>query len=322
MINIEKLNLDNIEDAEFWKNLNPSLSISKTPFTDCLGSEYLCSNALSDRLKLQVVEDGFFQTPVVLESGDVKILRDCVLKLHEYQVMPIFASLYDEYWQALFKLRKFFTSVLLQDYKLVPNFWIWHVAADDESSGWAPHRDGNMDFSSIRNDGTPTLCTVWIALTDVKTTNSCMYALPRKHDLIFQDFVRRKFGQPGVPNAREVPIPLTKLRALPVDAGAMIGWDTNVFHWGSASSKWASEPRISIGIYYQAADSTISPPIYNDNNSCFIDCKPDTEFTFEDRLTILANIINSYIDKFDVDGERDENFTEVVRDFQKKWNRK
>ena len=118
-----------------------------------------------------------------------------------------------------------------------------------------------------------------------------MYALPRKHDVIFQDFVNRKFGQPGIPNARETPIPLIKLRALPVEAGAMIGWDTNVFHWGSASSKWATEPRISIGVYYQADDAINIPRTYDDNQRCFVECLPETELSFENRLTILANIL-------------------------------
>lgn len=158
-------------------------------------------------------------------------------------------------------------------------------------------------------------------MTDVTTSNSCMYVLPRKHDAIFQDFVQRKFGREGVPNAREIPVSLPKVRALPIDAGATIGWDTNIFHWGSASSKWAEEPRISTGIYYQSVDAANVPPVYDDAGRRFVECMPETMLTFEDRLSVIGNILHAYLDKFDIDGERDEHFSDVIRGFQNKWNR-
>lgn len=318
---MNNISLQDIENIDFWRSLNPSLTISSTPFSGSSGSEIMCDEGLAGRMRQQVIEDGYFQTPVIIDKDDTSILRDVVLNLHKNNIMPVFASLYDEYWQMLYKLRDFYKSFMLDDYQLVPDFWIWHVAADDNVSGWKPHRDGGMDFSSIRNDGTPTLTTVWIALTDVTTSNSCMYVLPRKHDAIFQDFVQRKFGQPGIPNAREIPVSLPKVRALPIDAGATIGWDTNIFHWGSASSKWADEPRISTGIYYQSADAPNIPPVFDDSDTRFVKCLPETGLSFENRLTILANILNAYLDKFDVDGERDQHFTDVIRVFQDKWNR-
>lgn len=313
--------LSDIESIDFWKMANPGLTISKKPFSPCAGKEYVCDPSLADRMRLQMIEDGYFQTPPLLDEHETATLRDAVKLLHSRSIMPIFTAMYDEYWQMLYRLKNLFSSFLLPGYRLIPDFWIWHVNADEQHTGWSPHRDGSMEFSSIRNDGTPTLCTVWVALTDVKTTNSCMYILPRKHDAIFQDFIRRKFGQPGIPDAQKMPIPLQHLRALPIDAGAMIGWDTNLFHWGSASSKWADEPRISAGIYYQASDSTHLPPAFDDAGRRFIDCTPETTLGFNDRLRIIANILGIYIQKFDRDGERDENLTQAVRDFHAKWRK-
>jgi len=316
---MSNLNLSDIENIEFWRSLNPGLNISDTPFQNNTAPCTLDPD-MQSRLRQQMIDEGYFQTPEVLNKNDISVLRDVVVKLNSGNIMPLFAALYDEFWILLHSLRDTFTPFLQNDYRLVPDFWIWHIDADDQSSGWKPHRDGSMEFDSIRDDGTPTLCTAWIALSDIETSNSCMYVLPRKYDVIFQDFARKRAGVPGIENAKDVPIPLTRIRALPINAGAIIGWDTNLFHWGSGSSKWAIDPRISIGVYYQAADAKETGKPFNSEKKCFVDySKPDFELTFENRLVIIANIINNYAHKFDIDGEVEKGFTAEIKSFQEKW---
>jgi len=316
---MENLNLTDIENIDFWKSLNPDLNITKTPFQN-QNNDCTFDPDLQSRLRKQIIEEGYFQTPVILGEKEISVLSDAVVKLNSQNIMPIFAALYDEFWVLLQSLRNSFTSFLHDDYRLIPDFWIWHIDADDQSAGWKPHRDGSMEFNSIRNDGTPTLCTAWIPLRDVETTNSCMYVLPRKYDAIFQDFVRKRAGLPGIENATKIPIPLTRIRALPVKAGAIVGWDTNLFHWGSGSSKWATGPRISIGVYYEASDSKETGIPYNSDQKRFVDyCKTYSQLSFEDRLVIIANIINNYTHKFDIDGEVEKGFTAVIKSFQEKW---
>lgn len=311
------LTLKQIEDLDFWRQISPTTQISDSPFQDTTEAFEL-DNAGKEKIRTQIIHEGYFHTPPVLDRGKLEKLRQIVLELDQRGIMPMFLSLYDEFWQTLHQLRKTFTPILLDNYKLTSNFWIWHIPASDAERGWKPHRDGGMHFSSIRNDGTPTLATAWIPLTDVTTENSCMYVLPRNYDLIFQDFARRRAGQPGIENARQSPIPLQSVRALPVNAGEIIGWDTNILHWGSGSSRWAVQPRISIGVYYEASDATdISNNPDNDSKKRFIDFA--SPLTFEDRLRIIANMIQTYAFKFKEEEETEKHFSALMTTFSEKW---
>ncbi len=37
-------------------------------------------------------------------------------------------------------------------------------------------------------------------------------------------------------------------------AGSILAWNQYLLHWGGSCSKWAQNPRISSGIYFQSAD--------------------------------------------------------------------
>lgn len=318
-MNDAEQSLDRIETPEYWLELMPTLRITDTPFNSNLPAHEL-SPELQTRLRRQMIEDGYFQLPPILDEDETALLRNSIMQLHQKGIMPIFASVYDEYWQALCRLRGLLTPILGHGYRLVPDFWVWYVEADDKVSGWGPHRDGAQVASNMRNDGTPTLCTAWIALTDVDTANSCIYLLPRKYDAVFQDFVRRKFGQPGIPNPEQIPLPLNRIRALPTQAGSILGWDQNMLHWGSGSSQWASSPRISIGIYYQAKDVQLPCRPFDAARRIHVDYEnPDCRLTLEDRLTIIANNMDTYAPNLDKGEAHEPHFGPTFRAFRERW---
>lgn len=309
-----------IESVEFWKSLYGDSSITEFPFSKA--DKYSLDDNSKIRMRNQIIEDGYFQTDTVIAKAEILKLRMIVEALHRHGVMPLFVSVYDEFWGLLYKLREIFSPILLDGYRLVPDFWVWYVGIGEHETGWKPHRDGNLEPGSIRDDGTPRLCTAWIPLTDVTTDNSCMYVLPRKYDAVFQDFIRRRMGLKGVANAMSIPMPLNRIRALPVDAGAILGWDTNLLHWGSGSSKWASDPRISIGVYYEAEDSPPYGVEFDEKGRNYIDYEnSNCKLTFENRLTIIANILTAYIGKFDIQGELDPFLTDSVREFHLAWSK-
>ena len=309
-----------IETVDFWRTLCADSTITEYPFSEA--DIYSLDDNSKTRMRNQMVEDGYFQVDAVIAKSEILKLRMIVESLHRRGVMPLFASVYDEFWSLLYKLREIFSPVLLDGYRLVPDFWVWYVGVGDHMTGWKPHRDGNLEPDSIRNDGTPRLCTAWIPLTDVTTHNSCMYVLPRKYDAVFQHFIRRKMGLKGIENAMSIPMPLNRIRALPVDMGGILGWDANLLHWGSGSSKWAAGPRISIGVYYEAVDSTPYGVEFDEKGRNYIDYEnSDCRLTFENRLAIIANILATYIGKFDMQGEVDPFLTDSVREFHLAWRK-
>lgn len=311
--------LKHLGSTAFWHELMPVLHITDTPFENQhIGHEL--SPELQTRLRKQMIDDGYFQLPPILDEEETLLLRNLVLQLHQENIMPIFAAVYDEFWQTLQRLRGLLTPVLGAGYRLVPDFWVWHVEADDNVAGWGPHRDGDQVATNMRSDGTPTLCTAWITLTDVDTTNSCIYLLPRKYDAVFQDFVRRKFGQPGIPNPEQIPLPLNRVRALPARAGSILGWDQNMLHWGSGSSQWAAGPRISVGIYYLAADAPLAGRPFDDTHRIHIEYEdPTCRLTLKDRLTIIANDMDTYANKLERDKVHEPHYGPTFRAFRERW---
>jgi hypothetical protein len=155
---------------------------------------------------------------------------------------PLFAIVFDEFWQLLATLAPALEPILGPGPRLIPDFWLWHVDPAADRAGSAPHRDAGYS-GTLRSDGRPTLITVWLPLTDATPSNSCIYVLPLSRD-------------PNYPVPRNVPIDasLQDIRALPAAAGSILGWNQHILHWGSRSCPEARHPRISWAMYFQSAD--------------------------------------------------------------------
>jgi hypothetical protein len=96
-----------------------------------------------------------------------------------------------------------------------------------------------------------------------------MYILPLPRDP----------NSPERPDAFEASS-LQDVRALPAQAGSVLAWNQYVLHWGGAASKWADGPRMSTGIYVQAADV----PLFTDKPVDF-----DQALPFGKRLALIAS---------------------------------
>ena len=106
-----QLNQSDIENIEFWRSLNPDLNITSRPFTNN-DHIYQLDQEMQSRLRQQIVEEGYFQTPKILNGEEISVLHDAVISLNGENIMPLFAAIYDEFWILLRSLRKTFTSFL------------------------------------------------------------------------------------------------------------------------------------------------------------------------------------------------------------------
>jgi hypothetical protein len=257
--------------------------------------------------------DGYFQTSSVLDVNELAKLRDICITLYENGLMPLFAMVYDEFWQLVIKLRNCYAPILGDSYRLTPDCWVFYVRPDINAHGWTAHRDAQFDKKFIEH-GLPYLLTVWVPLTDVTTNDACMYAIPRTYDEVYH-----KIRSGHMANSLEgaAPIQLNHIRALPVKAGEMLGWDATLLHWGGTSSYWAASPRISIGIYFQSASFVSLASNYDSSRSFIEHDNLSSVLSFENRLRIIANNLKTY--KANIETGVEDNYCEVFRQFRDEW---
>jgi hypothetical protein len=257
---------------DFWRGLCPQLTISSEPFAD-LPSPLPLKAKESSQLVDQIVEEGYFQTAPLFSSDEIQPLAAAVSAVVDQGYPPLFATVYDEPWKLLAALGNVLNPILGAGFRVIPDFWLWHVAADPRHSGWAPHRDAQYP-NTLRPDGRPTLLTIWIPFTDATPLNSCIYVLPLPRDPNYPRNIQ----------ARTIDLP-QDVRALPAKAGSILGWNQYLLHWGSRSCRRAGQPRISWGIYFQSGDVPLFDPLAR---------KLRGPLTFEERLAFIGTAIARY----------------------------
>lgn len=267
--------VEDLEKVEFWERLNTGLTISENPFqADRL--QYPIATGEDHRYLRQIIKEGYFQTKPVIPQEITSQLSLGISRIFGLGIPSLFAFVYDEYWQLIDQFSQLLNPILGEKYKFIPDFWAWHIPKNDTAAGWGPHRDHQYNRSTLREDGRPTLITMWIPLTDATPLNACMYVLPTHLD-------------PNYPENIDIQTvgheQLQSIRALPARAGSVICWNSYVIHWGGRSSEWAPDPRISIGLYYQSQDT----PLF-DNLAMDIPCHVPFEF----RLGVIGRAVLMY----------------------------
>lgn len=62
--------------------------------------------------------------------------------LTQRNIAPVFAMVYDEFWQMFGALTPVLNSLLGEGYQMTPSdIWIWHISKHSAAKGWGPHRD-------------------------------------------------------------------------------------------------------------------------------------------------------------------------------------
>ena len=92
------------------------------------------------------------------------------------------------------------------------------------------------------------------------------------------------------------------IRALPGDAGSIMGWNSYALHWGSKSSKWANGPRISMATYIKRAEE-------GSFNSFSV--KPNQFLNLEERLAVIGENMAHY----DIDAITEARYPQKLMEF-------
>lgn len=285
--------LSSMGSREFWLSLNPGMSITDYPY---LKQPPKLSTETAGKLNhvRQMKTEGYFKLDGVLPEDNIKSMADAVIRLVDEGFPPIFAYVYDEFWQIFRNISPLVTPIFGDHYRLSTNRWAWHIPPSGEDAGFAPHRDMvGCPEPVMRKDGLPWIATVWIPLHDVDSTNACMHVLPtNKDDNVPDNMTCTDIPQESIQN----------IHALPCKAGSILSWNPNVLHWGSRSSEWASEPRISIATYLLAADGP---------NFTSVGIESTQPMSLGFRVAVIGRAISHY----DSDIISDENYSPQLMKF-------
>jgi hypothetical protein len=266
--------LERVHQQSLWRELNPELTITANPFGG-VSDGYSLDPADLQQALTQVREEGYLHSSPAIPTGLCQSMARAVSNIIAAGYHPIFLSLYDEYWQIMKRTTAALEPVLGPGCYPLADYWVWSISLETSGSGWTPHRDLQFrDRPTLRENGLPLLVTAWLPFTDTGPLNGCMYVMPTNRDANLPDHPESF----GFSNLQDV-------RALPAQAGSILAWNQQILHWGSAASKWAKNPRISTGVYFQSADVEPFGPRPIDFRA---------ELPFQQRLAYLAANLLAY----------------------------
>lgn len=232
------MNIHSVMNATYWKKLIPELSLTVEGGRQNVSPLPLDIGATT---RLQLIEEGYLEFPHAIPEQTRQILHKGIVTLRRQAWLPLFAFMYDEYWNLFYSLENLLQLALGNNLRMLPDFWAWYVDPAKEEAGWGPHRD--KTFDTLLPDGMPKSVTVWIALTASNPLNGCMYIMPANRDKGYSDFSNNIHN-----------LDPQSIRALPAPAGSVFLWNQRIFHWGGRSSKRAAAPRVSIAFEFQRGD--------------------------------------------------------------------
>jgi hypothetical protein len=240
------------------------------------GPDPVVEDSAFESAKSSLLKDGYFVLPGVIDPRDAARAARLVEAVTAAGWPPPFALVYDHIWQVLGRLTPLFARFFGHPPSILPDYWVWLLDGKYESAGWGWHRDDKFQMQCFDERGHPLVLTVWLPFTDATVANGCMYVLPRSVDT--KDETELKTMK--VPQRLQASV-----RGLPAPAGSVLAWDMYVLHRGGRFTAAATNPRISLGIYFQspAIGSLDGHPI----------CRGD-RLPLMERLGIVSRMIGRY----------------------------
>lgn len=267
-----------VRSRAYWRGLVPQLSVEGAGMRtlQCAGAAPEAVSAAAFALRTR----GYFQLDDLLRPEMVATLRQAVETLAEQQWPLGFTYVYDEFWQLarIPAMQALLRAHLGEDCVQWPGIWTHRIQPERGSHGWAPHVDSKAQGTQTEALG------VWFPLSDATLDNGCMYV------------VARDFAPPGIAEnlasletvkREDLRRLLQSARALPARAGAVLGWDQNVLHWGSRC-QGTGDPRISTAMEFASA------------RQAALQKRPGIALrgplpAFEQRLHLIAESLLSYV---------------------------
>jgi len=232
---------DDMLRPAFWRERFPSLTLPGAGAAPPSGIANTAGEADEHLVDARLAEEGYFQDRNPSFARLAPRLGDAVSACVAMDIPPAFIFLFDETWACFRSLDPMLRRVLGPDYRVLPDFWTWHVDGAAGQAGWAPHRDKGR--VALAANGAPLSLTVWAPLSDATPMTSCMYVLPANRDPVY-----------ATENERQWQINAASIRALPGRPGDYFCWNQAVLHWGSEASRFAPHPRLSMALEFQRGD--------------------------------------------------------------------
>jgi 2-polyprenyl-3-methyl-5-hydroxy-6-metoxy-1,4-benzoquinol methylase len=293
MINVKTF-LEQAQNPDFWKSLNPQLSVGED-FSSLSGSVLSLEQEHMEKLLFNLKNEGYFQIDSFLSEAEISRMAAGIEKLRESGLPVPFAFIYDEFWQTFCRLSQILSVILGEEYRQLPAFWAWYINTTNSEKGWQPHRDNGGN--TLLPDGMPKCVTIWIPLSDAIPLNGCMYILPAPFD--------RNYGGNVQKGEKKEIINFQDIRALPATAGSVLCWNHAVLHWGSRSSERAPHPRLSLAFEFQRSDvEAYKTPLLN----------PSNPPNFNQRLALIGKQILQYQHMYPLSEELAELATELQKE--------
>jgi hypothetical protein len=207
-------------DIDYWRELVPGASIGDGAPSPPLAIDADALSAAADSLR----GDRYFRTPPLLSAASLAAVNRAIDLVMAAGWPPVFAMVYDQLWDCcrLPALARLLEGHLGAGYRQIPHLWMHIVPAVSGAMGWMPHFDGFRDAR----------VSVWLALTDATVDNGCIHLVPP--DTLPDSFRTADPDDPVL--MRDVLKAMQGTRAMPVEAGAALGWQFDVFHWGGRAT--------------------------------------------------------------------------------------
>ena len=260
-----------LPQREAWLEFAPQLHVCDVDYLNAIAPFAITppqTEAIAQRLHVE----GYIQANSNDWSLDFKLMADTVRAMSDADISTVFAFMYDEFWVPFYKLHELYSGLLGGKYFVLPDFWVWNVDPKRGESGWKPHRDKGR--IALFEDGTPKSLTTWIPLSNATPLNGCMYIVPANFDPTYNTAEEGKWQ-----------FEYASIRALPGKPGDFFIWNQAVMHWGSRTSPYADESRVSMAFEFQRADV---PPF----NQPLLE--PMRMLRFDHRLRLIAKQILQY----------------------------
>ena len=271
MSNFPSIELAQVNDPAWWRNLAPALHVHDVPFLQQQGVMRI-EDEMAKTLRELIRVEGYFQLPPQRWDLPIDGMVNLVKALNANGLPLPFAFVYDEFWCLYLRLNHVIESLIGPGFLRLPDFWAWLVDPQKDESGWSPHRDKN--HKALFEDGSPKSVTIWIPLTDSTTLNGCMYLVPADRDPVY-----------GTPQDDQRVFKHSDIRALPAQAGSVLCWNQAILHWGSHSSTRETLPRISVAFEFQSGQV----PPFNEPLT-----KPNEIPSFAFRMQLIGKQIVQY----------------------------
>ena len=228
---------DDLLSPRFWTALAPGLSIGAVTSPPTV----VPTAGSLDRFAADIARVGWSQWRPESWDADIAGLAGALGALAAAGLPTPFVFVYDQVWLLFAGLAPLLVRLLGPDYRALPDFWAWHVAASDADAGWPAHRDRGR--RALLPDGSPAAATLWVALTDAVPENGCIHLVPADRDPTY-----------GTAEEDSHRFPPAAVVAVPATAGTVLGWNQALLHWGGRSSHLAKGPRLSVSMEFQRGD--------------------------------------------------------------------